>query len=142
MNSKKLPPSPSLKKKYFKFLLIFSILSCMENPKNGKPWMAVPVFGEWDMRNDIPTDYSIHFTKIRAMRKYNKKVMSWASVGDEEELANQAKQQQQEISVKYAQHYRHHSSFDDDYNCRPLTRKRKPSLRKKIARFFVCCVGG
>ncbi|KAJ8493525.1 hypothetical protein OPV22_015246 [Ensete ventricosum] len=57
-----------------------------EGRNNGKSsgWMAVPAFGEWDMKNGVP-DYSMDFTKIREMRKQNKHT-SRASLGNDDEF--------------------------------------------------------
>nr|DAD40175.1 TPA_asm: hypothetical protein HUJ06_014498 [Nelumbo nucifera] len=50
-------------------------------------WLSVPQFGDWDQKGDLP-DYSMDFTKIREMRKQNKRDISRASLGNEEELTN------------------------------------------------------
>ncbi|CAL9115865.1 unnamed protein product, partial [Musa acuminata var. zebrina] len=55
-----------------------------KNNGNSSGWMAVPAFGEWDMKNGVP-DYSMDFTKIREMRKQNKHP-SRASLGNDDEL--------------------------------------------------------
>ncbi|KAL8134092.1 hypothetical protein AgCh_009240 [Apium graveolens] len=52
--------------------------------KNG-PWLSVPQFGDWDLKGQVP-DYSMDFSKIREMRKQNKRDVSRASLGNEEEL--------------------------------------------------------
>ncbi|EHA8588667.1 hypothetical protein COCNU_scaffold006205G000020 [Cocos nucifera] len=48
-------------------------------------WMSVPAFGDWDLKNGLP-DYSLDFSKIREMRKQNKRDISRASLGNEEDL--------------------------------------------------------
>ncbi|KAI8536044.1 hypothetical protein RHMOL_Rhmol10G0225200 [Rhododendron molle] len=53
--------------------------------KNATPWLSVPQFGDWDQQGVMP-DYSMDFTKIREMRKQNKRDVSRASLGNEEEL--------------------------------------------------------
>lgn len=63
----------------------------MENRKEGN-WMSVPTFGDWDTKNGPMPDYSMDFTKIREMRKQNKKEISRASLGNEEELASNPRQ--------------------------------------------------
>lgn len=49
------------------------------------PWLSVPQFGHWDQKGQVP-DYSLDFSKIREMRKQNKRDVSRASLGNEEEL--------------------------------------------------------
>ncbi|CAH8391133.1 unnamed protein product [Eruca vesicaria subsp. sativa] len=62
----------------------------MEVPKENKnsPWLSVPQFGDWDQKGGTIPDYSMDFTKIREMRKQNKRDHSRASLGNEEELVN------------------------------------------------------
>lgn len=50
-----------------------------------EPWLSVPQFGDWDSKEQVP-DYSLDFSKIREMRKQNKRDVSRASLGNEEEL--------------------------------------------------------
>lgn len=45
----------------------------------------MPQFGDWDQKGPLP-DYSMDFSKIREMRKQNKRDPSRASLGNEEEL--------------------------------------------------------
>lgn len=59
---------------------------CWQN-KNS-PWLSVPQFGDWDQKGGAIPDYSMDFTKIREMRKLNKRDPSRASLGNEEELIN------------------------------------------------------
>ncbi|KAF8377226.1 hypothetical protein HHK36_030600 [Tetracentron sinense] len=47
--------------------------------------MSVPQFGDWDQKGAMP-DYSVDFSKIRENRKQNKRDISRASLGNEEEL--------------------------------------------------------
>lgn len=49
------------------------------------PWLSVPQFGDWDQKGQVP-DYSLDFSKIRENRKQNKRDVSRASLGNEEEL--------------------------------------------------------
>ncbi|CAD6212546.1 unnamed protein product [Miscanthus lutarioriparius] len=49
-------------------------------------WMTVPAFGEWDVKNGAVPDYSMDFSKIREMRKQNKRELSRASLGGDEDL--------------------------------------------------------
>nr|XP_043617858.1 uncharacterized protein LOC122589611 isoform X2 [Erigeron canadensis] len=59
----------------------------MDHHKDEKnaPWMSVPQFGDWDQKGPLP-DYSLDFSKIREMRKQNKRDLSRASIGNEDEL--------------------------------------------------------
>ncbi|XP_057807021.1 uncharacterized protein LOC131021757 isoform X1 [Salvia miltiorrhiza] len=58
----------------------------MEDRKErNAPWLSVPQFGDWDQKGPLP-DYSMDFSKIREMRKQNKRDPSRASLGNEEEL--------------------------------------------------------
>ncbi|KAL0395578.1 UNVERIFIED_CONTAM: hypothetical protein Scaly_0006200 [Sesamum calycinum] len=43
-------------------------------------WLSVPQFGDWDQKGVLP-DYSMDFSKIREMRKQNKRDPSRASLG-------------------------------------------------------------
>lgn len=47
--------------------------------------MSVPQFGDWDQKGPLP-DYSMDFSKIRQNRKQNKRDISRASIGNEEDL--------------------------------------------------------
>jgi hypothetical protein len=49
------------------------------------PWLSVPQFGDWDQKGQVP-DYSLDFSKIRETRKQNKRDISRASLGNDEEL--------------------------------------------------------
>ncbi|XP_056850249.1 uncharacterized protein LOC108827969 isoform X2 [Raphanus sativus] len=62
----------------------------MEDPKENKnsPWLSVPQFGDWDQKGGTIPDYSMDFSKIREMRKQNKRDPSRASLGNDEELVN------------------------------------------------------
>lgn len=48
----------------------------------------MPAFGDWDQKQDGVPDYSIDFSKIREMRRQNKKDLSRLSVGNDDELIN------------------------------------------------------
>ncbi|CAD6202288.1 unnamed protein product [Miscanthus lutarioriparius] len=56
-------------------------------------WMTVPAFGDWDMKNGALPDYSMDFSKIREMRKQNKKELSRASLGGDDDLLAHAQAQ-------------------------------------------------
>ncbi|KAL6641193.1 hypothetical protein ACP70R_019374 [Stipagrostis hirtigluma subsp. patula] len=57
-------------------------------------WMTVPAFGEWDVKNGAVPDYSMDFSKIREMRKQNKRELSRASLGGDEDLHAQQQKAQ------------------------------------------------
>ncbi|KAG6386744.1 hypothetical protein SASPL_151917 [Salvia splendens] len=58
----------------------------MEDRKErNAPWLSIPQFGDWDQKGPLP-DYSMDFSKIREMRKQNKRDPSRASLGNEDEL--------------------------------------------------------
>jgi hypothetical protein len=57
-------------------------------------WMTVPAFGEWDVKNGAVPDYSMDFSKIREMRKQNKRELSRASLGGDEDLLQQQQKPQ------------------------------------------------
>ncbi|KAK6258980.1 hypothetical protein SCA6_013454 [Theobroma cacao] len=60
----------------------------MEDRKEkNAPWLSVPQFGDWEQKGQLP-DYSLDFSKIREMRKQNKREVSRASLGNEEEFIN------------------------------------------------------
>ncbi|XBH57981.1 hypothetical protein VPH35_079498 [Triticum aestivum] len=70
-----------------------------DNHKEGEgatAWMTVPAFGDWDMKNGAMPDYSMDFSKIREMRKQNKKELSRASLGGDDDLLAHHKQQHQQ----------------------------------------------
>jgi len=77
-------------------------------------WMTVPAFGEWDVKNGAVPDYSMDFSKIRQMRKQNKRELSRASLGGDEDLL-----QQQQQSSK-AQPPKSSAAVADDDHRRPL----------------------
>jgi hypothetical protein len=56
-------------------------------------WMTVPAFGDWDTKNGALPDYSMDFSKIREMRKQNKKELSRASLGGDDDLLAHAQAQ-------------------------------------------------
>ncbi|XP_058096606.1 uncharacterized protein LOC131242163 isoform X3 [Magnolia sinica] len=90
----------------------------MEDRNEKNSWMSVPQFGDWDQKHQMP-DYSMDFSKIREMRKQNKKDFSRASLGNEEELFPNRHQPDQ-----LHQQHTHHS----------------PTARKKILSYFNCCI--
>lgn len=59
--------------------------------------MAVPKFGGWDKKSDVP-DYSMVFSRARANRKHQKSGARPASLGNESDLLT----------------YRHYDDHDDE----------------------------
>ncbi|KAL9229690.1 hypothetical protein vseg_005129 [Gypsophila vaccaria] len=55
-----------------------------DNKERNGAWLSVPQFGEWEQKGPV-TDYSLNFSKIREMRKQNKRDPSRATLGTEEE---------------------------------------------------------
>jgi hypothetical protein len=62
--------------------------------------MTVPTFGDWDMKNGPVPDYSMDFSKIREMRKQNKRELSRASLGGDDDLLAQQQKAAQAQSAK------------------------------------------
>ncbi|KAM0039460.1 hypothetical protein Hdeb2414_s0012g00382361 [Helianthus debilis subsp. tardiflorus] len=81
----------------------------MEYRKDEKnaPWMSMPQFGDWDQKGPLP-DYSLNFSKIREMKKQNKREISRASIGNEELISSKV-----DNSAPIATH---HSSYDHDHD--------------------------
>ncbi|XP_073002693.1 uncharacterized protein [Typha latifolia] len=105
----------------------------MENNKEGKGWMSVPAFGDWDMKNGVP-DYSMDFSKIREKKKQSKmELTNRASIGNEDELVNR--------NGGDPDHVDHRSSGDAADHRRPLHRDHSPTGRKKFMSYFQCCIG-
>ncbi|BFG35290.1 hypothetical protein CerSpe_215640 [Prunus speciosa] len=99
----------------------------MEDRKEkNAPWLSVPQFGDWDQKGQVP-DYSLDFSKIREMRKQNKRDVSRASLGNEEELSatNTAN-----VEPPHNDHHPHH------YH----QRHHSPTTRRSIFSYFNCCV--
>ena len=102
-------------------------------------WMTVPAFGEWDMKNGAVPDYSMDFSKIREMRKQNKRELSRASLGGDDDLlaqqqkaAGQPQAQVQPAKADFA------PAAADDHR-RPL-HDDSPTGRKKFLSYFQCCI--
>ncbi|GER48989.1 mitochondrial transcription termination factorfamily protein [Striga asiatica] len=64
---------------------LFAVSVMEDHKERNAPWLSVPQFGDWDQKGELP-DYSMDFSKIREMRKQNKRDPSRASLGNEEEL--------------------------------------------------------
>uniref|UniRef100_A0ACD5WF07 Uncharacterized protein n=1 Tax=Avena sativa TaxID=4498 RepID=A0ACD5WF07_AVESA len=116
----------------------------MENHKEGQganAWMTVPAFGDWDMKNGAMPDYSMDFSKIREMRKQNKKELSRASLGGEDDILahhnqqhhHQQKQQQQQ--QKPAKPPTKLGGQAKDHR-----RDNSPTGRKTFLSYFQCCI--
>ncbi|CAL4916592.1 unnamed protein product [Urochloa decumbens] len=103
-------------------------------------WMTVPAFGEWDVKNGAVPDYSMDFTKIREMRKQNKRELSRASLGGDEDLLQAQQQQQGKAQAAAAQPAKSSAAVaaDDDHR-RPL-HDGSPTGRKKFLSYFQCCI--
>ncbi|RZC44001.1 hypothetical protein C5167_036948 [Papaver somniferum] len=78
--------------------------------KNGS-YLSVPQFGDWDQKGGLP-DYSMDFSKIREMRKQNKRELSRASIGNEEELNSQNNTKKTD-DLPQQQHQHHHQLHDN-----------------------------
>ncbi|KAK8652754.1 hypothetical protein V6N13_126779 [Hibiscus sabdariffa] len=93
-----------------------------DRKERNAPWVSVPQFGDWDQKGQVP-DYSLDFSKIREMRKQNKRDVSRASLGNEQDLINPTATAP---SDSYPQN--HHS----------------PSVttRRRILNYLSCCVKG
>ncbi|XP_019150416.1 PREDICTED: uncharacterized protein LOC109147236 [Ipomoea nil] len=89
-------------------------------------WLSVPQFGDWDQKGALP-DYSLDFSKIREMRKQNKRDLSRASLGNEEEL----------MSSTAGSANAGHSAHSDDHH---YNQNQSPTTRRSIFRCFNCCV--
>ncbi|ONK55051.1 uncharacterized protein A4U43_UnF8160 [Asparagus officinalis] len=96
--------------------------------------MSVPAFGDWDMKNGVP-DYSMDFSKIRENRKQNKSDFFRASLGNEEELLANRK------PVDGRDRRRDDYAQLSENSSETAAAAHSPSARKKIASYFVCCIG-
>ncbi|XP_062216677.1 uncharacterized protein LOC133916832 isoform X2 [Phragmites australis] len=99
-------------------------------------WMTVPAFGDWGMKNGALPDYSMDFSKIREMRKQNKKELSRASLGGEDALP--PSQQERNTAQPKAQPKLGRPAED---HRRPLHgRDHSPTGGKKFLSYFQCCI--
>ncbi|XP_042013606.1 uncharacterized protein LOC121761959 [Salvia splendens] len=97
----------------------------MEDRKErNAPWLSVPQFGDWDQKGPLP-DYSMDFSKIREMRKQNKRDPSRASLGNEEELIPSTTRDT--IAAPHNDHHDYHQN-------------NSPTARRSIFSYFNCCV--
>ena len=105
----------------------------------GNGWMTVPAFGDWDMKNGALPDYSMDFSKIREMRKQNKKELSRTSLGGDDDLLAQQKQQQPQPQQKPAKANLGRPA--DDHRHRQLHgRHGSPTGRRTFLSYFQCCI--
>ncbi|MCL7048409.1 hypothetical protein MKW94_014434 [Papaver nudicaule] len=81
----------------------------MQNEKNAS-YLSVPQFGDWDQKGGLP-DYSMDFSKIREMRKQNKRELSRASLGNEEELTSQNTNKTEQQQHQHHQQLHHPDSI-------------------------------
>ncbi|KAL0449098.1 UNVERIFIED_CONTAM: hypothetical protein Slati_1466200 [Sesamum latifolium] len=96
----------------------------MEDRKEkNAPWLSVPQFGDWDQKGVLP-DYSMDFSKIREMRKQNKREPSRASLGNEEELIAPTARSSATAQNDHHDYHQNHS----------------PTARRSIFSYFNCCV--
>ncbi|XP_073117393.1 uncharacterized protein [Elaeis guineensis] len=108
----------------------------MEDKKENNGWMSVPAFGDWDLKNGLP-DYSLDFSKIREMRKQNKRDISRASLGNEEDLIPSQQHHQSQ-----AQDHRPRTPSADLHRPHHLhPHDNSPTGRKKFMSYFHCCIG-
>ncbi|XP_010261098.1 PREDICTED: uncharacterized transmembrane protein DDB_G0285607-like [Nelumbo nucifera] len=100
-------------------------------------WLSVPQFGDWDQKGDLP-DYSMDFTKIREMRKQNKRDISRASLGNEEELTNghNNKNSSNNNNNINNNQVHHHNHVNDDQH----PHNHSPTTRRSFLSYFNCCV--
>jgi len=105
-----------------------------QDAAGGNGWMTVPAFGDWDMKNGALPDYSMDFSKIREMRKQNKKELSRASLGGDEDLS-QAHQQQRNQPQAKAQPKLGRPADDHRRQLHD-----SPTGGKKFLSYFQCCI--
>ncbi|XP_010547632.1 PREDICTED: uncharacterized protein LOC104819311 [Tarenaya hassleriana] len=96
------------------------------------PWLSVPQFGDWDQKGALP-DYSMDFSKIREMRKQNKRDPSRASLGNEDELINPKPASSAPTLTTV-------HSGDNRHDFGPTHHPHSPSTRRSIFSCFNCCV--
>ncbi|KAM3200471.1 hypothetical protein P3L10_032833 [Capsicum annuum] len=78
-----------------------------DRKEKAAPWLSVPQFGDWDQKGGVMPDYSMDFSKIRENRKQNKRDLSRASLGNEEELISSANKKSNTV----------HSAHSDELHC-------------------------
>ena len=121
--------------------------SLQEQQGGAVGWMTVPTFGDWDMKNGPVPDYSMDFSKIREMRKQNKRELSRASLGgDDDLLAQQHKAAQPqpakaEFTPAVDEHHRPlHTAHDDSPTVRMNSLLVHRDTLTHTYACLVCCV--
>ncbi|CAN6285540.1 unnamed protein product [Urochloa humidicola] len=109
-----------------------------QDAAGGNGWMTVPAFGDWDMKNGALPDYSMDFSKIREMRKQNKKELSRASLGGDEDLAQAQHQQRNQPQAKAQPKPTKLGRPAADDHRRPL--HDSPTGGRKFLSYFQCCI--
>ncbi|KAL5751821.1 hypothetical protein ACOSP7_022003 [Xanthoceras sorbifolium] len=94
------------------------------------PWLSVPQFGDWDQKGELP-DYSVDFSKIREMRKQNKRDASRASLGNEDDFINPTAPSVNTAHNEQHSHY-HKQSHPHHHH--------SPTTRRSFLSYFNCCV--
>ncbi|XP_076888165.1 uncharacterized protein LOC143538494 [Bidens hawaiensis] len=107
-----------------------------KDEKNAAPWISVPQFGDWDQKGPLP-DYSLNFSKIREMKKQNKREISRASIGNEEELIKATPKLDTTNNTAPMAAPAHHSNYDHDH---VQDDHHSPTGRRSILSYFNCCV--
>ncbi|KAL9459245.1 hypothetical protein AB3S75_002603 [Citrus x aurantiifolia] len=103
----------------------------MEDRKEkNAPWLSVPQFGDWDQKGQVP-DYSLDFSKIREMRKQNKRDVSRASLGNEEDFIN---------PTAPSNNKAHNNQDDEQHHFHQSHHHHSPTTRRSFLSFFNCCV--
>ncbi|XP_044470240.1 uncharacterized protein LOC123199346 isoform X1 [Mangifera indica] len=95
------------------------------------PWLSVPQFGDWDQKGELP-DYSLDFSKIREMRKQNKRDVSRASLGNEEDFINPTATTTNNTQNGHHDQPQHHHYHQGHHHT--------PTTRRSILSYFNCCV--
>ncbi|ESR41258.1 AvrRpt-cleavage domain-containing protein [Citrus sinensis] len=103
----------------------------MEDRKEkNAPWLSVPQFGDWDQKGQVP-DYSLDFSKIREMRKQNKRDVSRASLGNEEDFIN---------PTAPSNNKAHNNQDDEQHHFHQSHHHHSPTTRRSFLSYFNCCV--
>ncbi|XP_010422916.1 PREDICTED: uncharacterized protein LOC104708117 isoform X1 [Camelina sativa] len=111
----------------------------MEDHRKEKntPWLSVPQFGDWDQKGGgTMPDYSMDFTKIREMRKQNKRDPSRASLGNEDELIKPPDSATSTTAKLTTIQSQNQPEFSPIHHHQPHS----PSTRRSIFSCFNCCV--
>ncbi|KAK9991166.1 hypothetical protein SO802_026151 [Lithocarpus litseifolius] len=106
----------------------------MEDRKEkNAPWLSVPQFGDWDQKGQVP-DYSLDFSKIRENRKQNKRDVSRASLGNEEELIASTTNTNTNTNTDAS------TTNSDDQHHHYHQGQHSPTTRRSFLSYFNCCV--